>query len=92
MPRPTSRNQKSTNKKPTFTEPVPTVSELPVSIGLANKLRELDHYLFREFGKGGTFSYVIGGNEKILAASNAINGIVVPAVKDESEIGRGLKS
>jgi len=85
MPRPTSRKRKSTNKTPTFAEPVPTVSKLPVTIGLANKLRELDHYLFREFGKKGTFSYVIGGNGVVLAASNQINGIVVPAVKSEPE-------
>ena len=85
MSRPTSRNPKSTNKKPTFTDPVPSVSDTPVSIGLANKLRELDHYLFREFGNGGTFSYVVGGNDKILAASNAIDGIVIPSVKEEME-------
>ncbi|MBA4191180.1 MAG: hypothetical protein C0467_24635 [Planctomycetaceae bacterium] len=86
MPRPTPRNPKSTNKKPKFTEPVPTVSLMPVSLGLANKLRELDHYLFREFG--GNFSYVIGGQGKILSASNAISGIVVPSVKDEPLEGR----
>jgi hypothetical protein len=84
MSGPTSRKRKSTNKQPTFPEPVPTVSELPVTVELANLLRSLDHYLFREFGAGATFSYVIGGNGKVLAQSS-VHGIVVPSVKAEPE-------
>ncbi len=85
MPRPISQDRKSTSKTPKIAEP--TVSELPVSIGLASKLRELDHYLFREFGAGATFSYIIGGNGKVLAESS-VHGIVVPSVKDEPQEGR----
>lgn len=89
MSRPTSRNQKSTNKKPKFTEPVPTVSTIPVSMALATTLRELDRALFAEFGFGADagVSYAVWANG-LLAASNARDGVVVPAVRDEPLEGR----
>jgi len=90
MPRPTSRKQKPTNKKPKFVEPVPTVSTIPVSLPLASKLRELDRALFTEFGFGEDqqVSYAIQCGGVILAASNVRDGVVVPAVKDEPLEGR----
>jgi len=92
MPRPTSRKQKPTTKKPKFTEPVPTVtvSTVPVSLSLATKLRQLDRALFAEFGfvADQQVSYAIQGGGGILAASNIRDSVVVPAVKDEPPEGR----
>ncbi len=88
MPRRTSDPRKP-SKKPEFTEPVPTVSTVPVSLSLASKLRELDRALFAEFGFGplAGVSYAVWANG-LLAASNARDGVVVPAVKDEPPEGQ----
>ncbi len=90
MPRNTSGSRKPYTKKPTFIEPVPTVSTVPVSMALATKLRELDRALFAEFGFGEDqqVSYAVQGGGGLLAASNARDGVVVPAVKDEPAEGR----
>ncbi|MCE9568271.1 MAG: hypothetical protein K8U57_40240 [Planctomycetes bacterium] len=90
MPRNTSGHRKPHNKKLKFTEPVPTVSTVPVSLSLATKLRELDRALFAEFGFGldQQVSYAIQGGGGLLAASNVRDGVVVPAVKHEPPEGR----
>ncbi len=90
MPRNSSGKRTPLTKKPKFTEPVPTVSTVPVSLPLATKLRELDRALFAEFGFGEDqqVSYAVQGGGGLLAASNARDGVVVPAVKDEPTEGR----
>lgn len=90
MPRPTSGKRKVAKKKETFLGPPQTVSTVPVSLSLAMKLRDLDQALSAEFGFSDheSFAYTIRGGGGVLAASNASDGVVVPAVKDDPPNGR----
>jgi hypothetical protein len=76
--------KKSKVAKPKPVEPpVPAISKFPVSLGLAVKLRDLDRAMTTEFGAD--MAYVIMGNGKIIAASDALHGHMLADVKDERD-------
>jgi hypothetical protein len=89
------RQKKATAKVPkipkkapqkTGGEPAAESTVVPVSAGLAKKIRELDAALEAEFGCD--FAFGIAGGGGVVAASNSRDGIVPPVVKPDPPGGR----